>query len=377
MLFNSQVILLEERLQMIKTKHKNIFRKLLNGNKVNLLICMFVIISLSQFCNATDWIRDNIEFTINGKFESALDLLNERVMKYPDDYQTYFYLAATLNSKMTHFEYFKDEQNFNNYIDKTIQLIEPKLENEIIEDTLHSKLLFFLGSAYGYRGYFEGRKGNWYSALSNGLKAKSLLSESIELDSTYVEAYLGIGTYKYWLSSKIKFVLWIPFVPDDREEGIEMIKKSLEIDSPVKYMAMHQLVYILIDYGNFEEAIDYAERIIKKYPESQFMWWANAHTYYKKRDYDKAISSYNQLLTLFENDPNHNPGHFIKCNLKLAQLYYELNNYPMCNYYSKVILAEMNNNSLYEKYNKEFEEAEEYFTYSNEQVNSSVKNDDD
>ena len=62
-------------------------------------------------------------------------------------------------------------------------------------------------------------------------------------------------------------------------------------------MAMHQLVYILLDYGKYEEAIQFAEKIVNKYPESQFMWWANAHAYYKNGNYQKAKSSY---LTLYD-----------------------------------------------------------------------------
>ncbi len=359
---------------MDKKRLQKISRIQIYGVKFILIFCMIII---PQVYAGADWIQENIELTINGNFESAINLLNDRMQKNPNDYRTYFYLAATLNSKMTHFENSKDEFEFNNFIDKTIQLIEPKLENKAIDDTLRSKLLFYLGSAYGYLGYFEGKKGNWYSAVSNGLKAKSLLSESIEIDSTIVEAYVGIGVYKYWLSSKIGFIIWIPFVPDDREEGIEMIKKSIKNERPGKYIAMHQLVYILIDYGRFEEAIVYAEKIVKRYPQSQFMWWANAHTYYKMRNYEKAIFSYNRLLTLFKNDSNHNPGHFIKCNLKLAQLYFELEDFTQCIRFCRIILKEKNSTGLYEKYSKEFGDTEEYLLLSEEQLEDISRDDED
>lgn len=338
--------------------------------KTNRIIYIFLILILiPRLCKSNDWIRENIDLTINGKFSQAIEKLHSLEIKYPENYKISFYLAATLNSRMTHYENFNDEQAFNKYIDKTINLIEKELAGNSLNDSLHANLLFYLGSAIGYRSFFEGKKGNWYTALSNGLKAKNLLYDSIELDSTLYEAYFGIGTYKYWSSSKIEFALWLPIIPDERDDGIKMIKRSIEKESPSKYMAMHQLVYILLDYDQFDEAVIYAEKIVEKYPQSQFMWWANAHTYYKMRDYNKAIYSYNKLLDLFKHDANYNPAHYIKCNLKLAQLYYELKDYINCIKYCNNIFNSGISPELKEKLDNEIEEAEEYLLNSNEQIN--------
>ncbi|MFC2088115.1 tetratricopeptide repeat protein [Calditrichota bacterium] len=344
---------------------------MMNKNIQIIFLCYSLLFLFPQPGKSNDWIKENIELTINGKFTQALDNLYKLKTEYPEDYRISFYLAATLNSRMIHFENIEDEQDFNKYIDQTINLIERELEKDNLNDSLHTNLLFYLGSAFGYKSYFEGKKGNWYSALSNGLKAKNLLYEAIEIDSTFYEAYFGIGTYKYWASSKIEFALWIPFIPDDRDEGIKMIKKSIENESPTQYMAMHQLVYILLDYGQFDEAINFAEKIVEKYPDSQFMWWANAHTYYKLRNYDHAIQSYNRLLDLFEDDPNNNPTHFIKCNLKLAQLHYELKDYNNCIRFCNNLLNKDIPTELEPKLEDEFDEAKEYLKLSTEQIKMS------
>ena len=192
--------------------------------------------------------------------------------------------------------------------------------------------------------------------------------ESVEMDSTLLQAYLGIGTYDYWSSSKIKFALWLPFIPDNRERGIELIKKSFVGNGPARYMAMHQLVYILIDYGLFEDAEIYADLIVEKYPQSQFMWWAHSHVFYKKRDYNKAIPSYKYLLNLIENDDQTNPAHIIKCNLKLAQLYFESEKYSECILYCNNIFNNENINSLLEKLEDEISEARSYFENASEKI---------
>jgi tetratricopeptide (TPR) repeat protein len=318
-----------------------------------------------------DWIDENIELTINGKFNEALTLLEQKINNDTSNYKAYFYLAATLNSKMAHFENFKFEEDFMNAIDKTINLINRRhTENIEISDSLKSQYLFYLGSSYGYRGYFEGRKGNWYSALSDGLKAINLLEQAVAIDSALYKAYLGIGAYDYWSSSKIKFALWIPFISDNRDKGIAMIRKSLLEKGPAKYMAMHQLVYILIDYEMYEDALVYADIIIKKYPESQFMWWAYSHVHYKMRNYNKAIEAYKVLLDLVLKDDEANPAHIIKCNLKLAQLYYESSNYLECVDHCNNVMNFENFDSLSEVLEDEISEATEYYELANEKISN-------
>ena len=184
----------------------------------NIILLFFFLFHL---CSAKDWIEENIELTINCKFNQALSILEQRIENDTTDYKSYFYLAATLNSKMTHYENLDFEQEFLAAIENTIRLIKRKKKDNLeLSDSTKAQYSFYLGSAYGYRGFFEGRKGNWYSALSDGLTAIDFLEESVESDSSLMQAYLGIGTYDYWSSSKLKFALWLPFIPDNRDRGL-------------------------------------------------------------------------------------------------------------------------------------------------------------
>lgn len=101
-----------------------------------------------QFCIAEEWINENIEFTINGKFNQAISSLRQRIEKDATDFKSYFYLAATLNSKMTHFENLEFENDFYTAIQKTMDLVVTN-QNEILENPESEKAqhLFYLGSA--------------------------------------------------------------------------------------------------------------------------------------------------------------------------------------------------------------------------------------
>jgi len=277
------------------------------------------------------WIDSTIEYTINTKFEKAFLVIKHQLESNPDDYRAHFYFAATLNSRMTHFENQEDGILFERSIDSTIYLVEQHL---ISADTLtasrHAELLFYLASAYGYLAYFQGRSGMWIPALSNGIKANNLFNDAVEIDSTMYDAYLGIGTFKYWRYSKLAFISWLPFIPDDRDEGIDLIRKCISYHTRSQYLAMHQLTYILVDYGETEEAVELGQELVRRYPRSQFMWWAASRAYEKNEEYDQAVRSYKRLMELLETDPDVNPNHVVKCGLKLAEVYRLSGEYAQC-----------------------------------------------
>jgi len=306
----------------------------LNRMIKKVIIYSFLVFSSSGiqvFAGDNGWIRETIEFTINTNFKEALRIVSEKIAANSNDYRAHFYLAATLNSKMTHFESLDGADQFNNAIDKTLHLVEEELDNsKDLTDSQKAELLFYKGSAYGYRAFFQGNNGNFMAAVSNGIKSIGALNQTLEIDSTLYGAYLGIGVYKYWRYSRLKFISWLPFVPDDREEGIAMIKKAIASDSLSRYMAMHQLVYILLDYGRYEEAKHFAKKIVEKYPDSQFMWWANAHAYFKSENFSEAKASYLKLSSLIMKDKDRNISHLLKCKYKLALVYKELHDFKAC-----------------------------------------------
>jgi tetratricopeptide (TPR) repeat protein len=280
------------------------------------------------FSGGDYWIDQGMQLTINNKFSEAIGIYDRQIEIDTDNYKAYFYLAATLQAEMTHYENYSAGESFNNAIDKTIDLVESELSSQkTFADSQAAQLYFYLGSAYGYRASYQGETGKWYKAIGSGKSAKKYLDKAILYDSTLYDAYLGIGTYKYWLSSKTKFLIWLPFIGDSREEGIAMIKKAVEKNCRSKYMAMHQLIFILLNYNKFREAIPYAEQVIEKFPESEFMWMAAAHTYFKNKDYQNAEPAYHKLIQLSQFDEIPNPSHLVKYKLKLAQIYFATKRY--------------------------------------------------
>lgn len=286
---------------------------------------LFFIVTLGLIVPVTAktpvWIENVMAWTINAQFQKAEDTLQQEIAQSDSALAPCFYLASVLNSKMNFNENQREASEFEHLLKYIIRKSNQYLQQPNQNDSLLARLYFYRGSAYGYWAYFQGQTGQWFAALKNGLKAVGDLKQAVALDSTLYEAYLGLGTYKYWRSTKLKFALWLPFVPDQRQEGINDIKRALRSKSNSRYMALHQLIYILTDYGKYDEALHYAEEGINAFPQSPFMWWAYAHTYFKAHDYPQAVKAYSHLLGLIENNPWANRSHWLACQVRLAEIY--------------------------------------------------------
>jgi tetratricopeptide (TPR) repeat protein len=214
----------------------------------------------------------------------------------------------------------------------------------------------------GYLAFFQGQTGEWFAALKNGVNAIDYLEQAVLYDSTFYDAYLGIGVYKYWKSTKLKSISWIPFVKDERAEGIRLIRKATDSSSRSKYMGMHQLIYILLNYGDFFRAKQYADEAIKKYPDSQFMWWAYCHTLYKMHDNKKAIEAYKHLYRMLKNTQKGNPSHMVTCHLRMAEVYLRMKDTDNCREQCRMVMNNFQRKNLTDNGKKDFDRLKEILT---------------
>ncbi len=307
----------------------------------NAFILLIIIIWVSSIKAEPAWVHRSIELAINADFAAAESLLTAQMAQGDSTVQLYFYYASVLNSKMTHNENLDDSEHFLSLIQQVIRKSDRQLQlaDTVLSGRKRAELLFYRGSAYGYLAYYEGQTGKWYQAVRNGFKAIDDLKLAVETDSTLYDAYLGIGVYYYWKSTKLKFILWLPFFPDRREEGIALIEKSIENDAVGKYMAMHQLVYILLDYGDYDAALKYAKELVDTYSRSPFMWWAYAHTFFKRHEYEQAIHAYNKLLTIIDKNNPGNLMHWLHAHVMLAEIYQRMGDSENSVYHCQLVLG--------------------------------------
>lgn len=105
------------------------------------------------------------------------------------------------------------------------------------------------------------------------------------------------------------------------EDALVYLKSVLEIDES-NYSALMTLSKIYSDFGMFEEAREYAEKLQKKYPESKDTLFTLGFVYQSLGKLKKAISLYKKFLEIEKN-------YFVYLNMGMS--------YTLLKYYKKAI----------------------------------------
>ncbi|RQV92292.1 MAG: tetratricopeptide repeat protein [Calditrichaeota bacterium] len=261
-------------------------------------------------------ILQGIELTLNNRFEQAFRLYQDLIERYPHHPVGYFYCGATLQAQMLDREDYSDAGPFYSLMEKSIVLSD-SLDAAGVNDPW---VYFYSGSSHLYRGFLKMKLGEWFSAYKDASNGVSLLEKAIEQDSSLYDAWLGIGSYRYWKSARADFLLWLPFIPDERDEGIRMVYQAIEKGYFVEYVGKDQLVWMLLDYGRENEALALARENHLAFPGSRFFKWTLAAAAFRSREFDLSFRLYQELLDEIRNLPDSNHFNEIDCLVHLAEI---------------------------------------------------------
>ncbi len=267
--------------------------------KVILIFLLLSGISFSQ--NHPDskidrTLRFGISEIVKQNYRNAEKIFQELDDDYPQIPLGKIYLAATLIAESYDYETPFDDLRITSLLNDSKKISESLLNND--KKNLWYK--YYLALITGYQAYYEAIKGNLLKALSVGLNSYNLFDEILEQDSTFQDALIAVGTYKYWKSDKLEFLSWLPFIDDEREIGIKLLERSIKNNSYNSHLAIYSLIWILIHKKDFNNAKNLVEFALNKFPQSRVFKEAYARVY-EEIDLNKSAQIYNQVLDSYEN----------------------------------------------------------------------------
>lgn len=263
-------------------------------------IPIFCIILLSSPCwSRTAAFEDSIARAIISRaLEETFLLEYEKALSSVDDMESHLpghaiiplMRVGVLYCRMLDHEDVLDIEEFEQQYDKAWQAAEElKKSGEIAEGEL------YLGVLLGFRALLHQRLGEWWPAVRIGIKAVGHLKTCLKRDSSYVDAGLGVGTYKYWSSRATDFINWLPFIPDQKDEGIALMRRAMNEGLFGREISRSTLAWTLIDAGRPIEAIKLSIEGLKIYPGSRFYLWTLADGYFQMGHLVYASQVYQQL----------------------------------------------------------------------------------
>ncbi len=252
-----------------------------------------------------------IAATIKQEYERALAHIDTVITRAPEEPIGHLFHAATLQSRMLDYENDADEEAFMKSL-KTCRQLSEKLLHKNPSD---AQAYFWLGSAYGYEAFYTGKKRRYLEAVRTGWQTIQHLQTAIKLDPELYDAYLGIGTYKYY-RSKMKLF----FLGDESGEGLAMVQKAATQGKYSRYAALNGLTWILLDENRAAEAYALADSVLQEFPASRFFLWGAAESAARLQKFARARACYEQIMASLQAEKKLSPYLAAVCRTKLAQI---------------------------------------------------------
>ncbi len=243
-------------------------------------------------------------------YENALRHFINLAEEYPQHPVGYLYQVAVLETRAMDLEFATDDRVFDSLL-----TIVRKLSKQYPSPWKE----YFLATADGYVAYRAADKGDWLKAISYGSSSATLYEDALKKDSSFYDAYVGLGTYYFWRSQKTGFLHWLPFISDDREKGKKMIEKGAECAEFNRFTAMSSLISIYIETSEYEKAEKWAREALQHYPKNRIFLWGLATALDRQHRYSEASNAYKELLSHICAVESAHPYNEIVCRLNYVK----------------------------------------------------------
>jgi tetratricopeptide (TPR) repeat protein len=271
-------------------------REMLHKYAILPIVILIGILLSASSLSAETAVRDTSIINIarnvwNNDYTTALKKTRQLVKSEPDNPLGYFLLGTIYQSISEEFRTDRFGDKVTGNLDRAINMAEKFKDSE----PENPDWFFICGASYGYRALYRAFHGSWWGAFRDGSRSSSNLKKCLEIDSTYYDAYLGLGAYKYYKTIKSKLFLWLPFVSDRREEGINDIRKVIEDGVLASYNARESLLRILYEEGRYQDGAILADSLLQLNPKNIYCLLFNVLCLTELNQLDEASEKLNRL----------------------------------------------------------------------------------
>ena len=242
--------------------------------------------------------------TLTGShYEAAWEIQEALERDFPDNPAALFVQVLILYTEMVDFEDTTGQAEFFAHCDKTTLYCEKHVDT--VEGDRRVWLEFLQGSIHATRGFYLGRRGDFWSAMKQLTRAKSLFSRVLKADPGFHDAYLGRGAYRYGIAQHAGVLSNLPFLPSRKAAYTDL---TLAIDSSKfsRYAAMSALTWFLIEERNYAEAESLIAKGLARFPGARSFLWPLIALQFRTQRYRECIVSSKELINQYLTSPRNN-----------------------------------------------------------------------
>lgn len=271
----------------------------------------------------SDTLQQIIDHTVLQRYAEASRLAEALEHSHPENPAGYFLHAAALQAEMMDYEDFTRLDTFYDLANR----VEEICERDIKRVKNSAWPYFFIGATYGYEAVYYGRQKEYARAFKRGWQSMKYLATAQSLDPQNADIFLATGMFKYYKSKYSKLIQFLPFVEDEREEGIELIKQAIRRGKFSYAAALNTLIWIYIGEEKYDEAAKLVNEALQAYPGSRFFYWGQAAVAYKEEKWQEAAEAFTKIISSYEAEGRASPFNELVCRAVLAEIAFKQKNY--------------------------------------------------
>lgn len=247
-------------------------------------------------------IDSTVAETYNYNFTPALAITDSMIARYPGRPEGYIYKCG-IYSKMLAESYFRHRDSvwnvYRRIVDRACKLSKDRVKAhpDDVDD------LFHYASALVYRSRYEAAKSDWLGLMSDGVRSRKLLERAIGLDSTFYDAYSGIGAFNYYaahLPWYLKPVALILGIQGNERKGIADLKKAAQLGFYARAESASFLADIVYkEKKNYRVIARIALRLHTQYPGNLDFVRSLCFAYYKMNDFEQVVHYADPVLARY------------------------------------------------------------------------------
>jgi len=271
-------------------------------------------------------------YVLSCRYAEAEKAAVDFMRRYPEEPAGPLFKAAVLQYECTDYEDFSREDEFMALVGGSMRLARRKLEDG---DDLWAR--YYLAAAAGLRGSWTVASGKLIRGVVEGASGARGMEKIVEADSTFYDAYLLLGSYRFWRNVALSRLSWLPFIGGGMEECIAEVSLAVERGMLTGALGNTVLLEMLLEYDP-SEAVVLGERLANEYPGCRLFSWQLGEAYKKSRRYDEAVRIFTGIADTMAADGDDDGSGELRCWWKLAVLARDVGNMTDCRYYCRKVL---------------------------------------
>jgi tetratricopeptide (TPR) repeat protein len=231
-------------------------------------------------------------------FTSADSIFNKAINLQPENPAPYHFIAQKYLWFSLGDKKLSELKVFFRFSEIALQ----KGEEFLDKNSNNAEALFLLGLIEMNRAIANSSKDEMLDAFWASKSAVGYFEDAIEIDSSFADAYFGLGLLEYFLSyvpSVFKWSISLVGLTADKELGLRHLQKAFKNGKLMKDEAGFHLAKMLIDYtADFNKAAEILETLTVKYPANPLFHYRRAIALVRATRLDEAEKELDTVIKL-------------------------------------------------------------------------------